>query len=113
MKICTSCAGLGAHMDRAGWYRCKRCGGLGTTGLRSKLQLARAAADWKLRSTLAVGRYVAFGDCGYFCKQDETYGFVPEAECPVHDPGSDWQWRVSQLAMRIRPLVIDTGNASG
>jgi len=27
-------------------------------------------------------------DCGYDCHTDERYGFVPEADCPVHDkPG--------------------------
>jgi len=27
-------------------------------------------------------------DCGYDCHTHEKYGFVPEADCPVHDvPG--------------------------
>ena len=30
-------------------------------------------------------RYVLTGDCGHNCEIVQPYGFVPEAECPVHD----------------------------
>ncbi len=26
-----------------------------------------------------------FEDCGYHCHYTESYGFVPEAGCPIHD----------------------------
>lgn len=29
--------------------------------------------------------YVFFGDCGHCCQYEKPYGFVPEADCPVHD----------------------------
>ena len=112
MNICKECDGLGCEMDRAGWYQCKACGGLGTVGWRSTIERARAAAYWKLRSTLSVGRYVVFGDCGHFCKRDIEFVFVPEADCPMHDPCGRWHYRVSLLALRLRPAVIDTEHAS-
>lgn len=30
-------------------------------------------------------RYALTGDCGCACGYVEPYGFVPEAECPIHD----------------------------
>ena len=37
---------------------------------------------WRLRVRL---RYLLTGDCGCACGYVEPYGFVPEAECPIHD----------------------------
>ncbi len=33
------------------------------------------------------------GDCGYACGMDRQFGFVPEADCPVHD-----NWPMKTLA---------------
>jgi hypothetical protein len=30
-------------------------------------------------------RYWLTGDCGHACDHVEPYGWVPEADCPVHD----------------------------
>ena len=30
-------------------------------------------------------RYLATGNCGCACGYAHPYGFVPEAECPIHD----------------------------
>lgn len=30
-------------------------------------------------------KFVFTGDCGHACVQSPKYGFVPEADCPVHD----------------------------
>ena len=29
--------------------------------------------------------FVLTGNCLHHCHVDETYGFVPEVDCPVHD----------------------------
>lgn len=30
-------------------------------------------------------RYALTGDCGLICGYEEPYGFVPQAECLIHD----------------------------
>lgn len=42
---------------------------------------------WALRLRLAAHEIITPGnmDCGYNCHVDEKFGFVPEADCPVHD----------------------------
>jgi hypothetical protein len=37
---------------------------------------------WKLRSRI---QYTLTGKCGNMCETVEPFGFVPEAECPIHD----------------------------
>ena len=37
---------------------------------------------WKVKSVI---QYWATGDCGNACEVVEPYGFIPEADCPVHD----------------------------
>jgi len=37
---------------------------------------------WRLWVRL---RYALTGDCGCACGYTEPYGFVPEADCPIHD----------------------------
>ena len=37
---------------------------------------------WKLWVRL---QYMLTGNCGCACGYVEPYGFVPEAECPIHD----------------------------
>lgn len=39
---------------------------------------------WAWRMWVRV-RYALTGDCGCACAYIEPYGWVPEAECPVHD----------------------------
>lgn len=41
---------------------------------------------WKVRSRV---QYWLTGDCGNECGFVEPYGFVPEADCPVHDVARD------------------------
>lgn len=33
----------------------------------------------------SVIRYYVTGDCGHGCGYMLPYGFVPEADCPIHD----------------------------
>lgn len=46
---------------------------------------------WNYRITWALWRlwvrirYKLTGDCGCVCGYTQPYGFVPEAECPIHD----------------------------
>ena len=42
-----------------------------------KIAVYRFANRWLIR------------DCGHFCRWTYPYGFVPEACCPIHDPGPD------------------------
>lgn len=37
---------------------------------------------WRIRSRV---QYRLTGDCGNVCGYEEPYGWVPEAECPIHD----------------------------
>lgn len=30
-------------------------------------------------------KFILTGDCGHACSMDSRYGYVPEADCPVHD----------------------------
>ena len=39
-------------------------------------------ALWRLQVRF---RHWRTGDCGLACGYVEPYGFVPEAECPIHD----------------------------
>lgn len=40
---------------------------------------------WFLWRLMVRIRYALTGDCGCVCGYIEPYGFVPEAECPIHD----------------------------
>ena len=40
---------------------------------------------WVLWRLWVRARYAATGDCGCVCGYTEPFGFVPEAECPIHD----------------------------
>lgn len=43
---------------------------------------------WWLWSLGVRIRYALTGDCGLACGYIEPYGFVPEADCPIHDRGA-------------------------
>lgn len=38
-----------------------------------------------LRKFFSRLRFAFTGDCGHVCETVQPYGFVPEADCPVHD----------------------------
>ena len=44
---------------------------------------------WALWRLMVRWRYRRTGDCGLDCGWYEPFGFVPEAECPIHDR-SQW-----------------------
>ena len=56
---------------------------------------------WKLWVRL---RYALTGNCGCACGHVEPYGFVPEAECPIHDREG---WNVA------RQQTKETSNDAG
>jgi len=58
---------------RAPWWR------------RIYLWLCWSAPVRRIRNARTWRRYRRTGDCGYGCDFVKPYGFVPEAECPVHD----------------------------
>ena len=41
-----------------------------------------ASSDMFHRETIIGKRW----DCNYACGVEKPYGFVPEADCPIHDP---------------------------
>jgi len=49
---------------------------------------------WFLWRTVVLIRYRLTGKCGLACGYVEPYGFVPEAECPIHDryPSFGIEW---------------------
>lgn len=46
---------------------------------------------WNVRRflwrALVMLRYLLTSECGLNCGYTEPYGFVPEADCPIHDWG--------------------------
>lgn len=79
---------------------CEKCGGYHKPSFGCKGSWKRGMARvlsyfrflvWRMRVKIWFAKT---GNCGLACDWVEPYGFVPEADCPIHDVSDECFWQM-------------------
>ena len=85
------------------------------------------ALGWNIRSFITLVKwschigplellqFAKTGECGYACAWTEPYGFVPEADCPIHDVPKTTFWNLPywvhyKTLCELECHLVQTGN---